>query len=83
MAEVERRQLEQERERFFQLSIDMLCIAGTDGYFKRLNPAWQSILGYSIEMPSAEPFLNFVHPTTAVDDRRVPENSGRGHHDPV
>jgi PAS domain S-box-containing protein len=52
-------------ERFFDLSIDMLCVLGFDGYFRRLNAAWERTLGFTIDELKARPFFEFVHP----DDR--------------
>jgi PAS domain-containing protein len=56
---------EEEIQQFFNLSLDMLCVAGYDGYFKRLNSAWQRMLGWTTEQLLSKPFLEFVHP----DDR--------------
>jgi PAS domain S-box-containing protein len=57
----ERRRMEAERDQFFMLSLDMLCVAGFDGYFKQLNPVWERVLGFTLEELKARPFLNFVH----------------------
>lgn len=64
-------QAEDEFALFFTESLDLLCIAGLDGYFKRLNPAWTTVLGWTLDELQARPFLHFVHPddkaaTTAV-----------------
>jgi PAS domain S-box-containing protein len=57
-------------DRFFSLSLDMLCTAGFDGYFHALNPAWTKTLGWSMEQLCSRPFLDFVHP----DDRAATIN---------
>jgi PAS domain S-box-containing protein len=49
-------------EVFFSLSIDMLCIAGYDGYFKHVNPAWERTLGWTVEEMTTTPWSDFVHP---------------------
>jgi len=61
----ERKLAEQElrtSEKIFTHSIDMLCIAGFDGYFKVLNPSWSKVLGWSTEELLSKPWNDFVHP---------------------
>jgi PAS domain S-box-containing protein len=57
----------EESDRYFNLSIDMLSILGANGYFKRVNPAWGRVLGYTMDELLARPRLDFVHP----DDREA------------
>lgn len=71
-------QTRQELDRYFTLSIEMLCIAGADGYFKRLNPAWEKVLGYSTEELMAKPFLEFIHPADRQATIQESEKLGRG-----
>lgn len=65
IARLAAREVSKLEERFFALSLDMLCFLDFNGYFKRLNPAWERTLGYSVEELMARPFIEFVHP----DDR--------------
>jgi PAS domain S-box-containing protein len=62
LAEVtDRLEAETRRNRFFALSVDMLCIAGFDGFFKQLNPSWHETLGFTDEELKAGPLLEFIH----------------------
>jgi PAS domain S-box-containing protein len=49
-------------ERFFDVSLDLLCCLGFDGYFRRLSTAWERTLGYTRAELMARPFIEFVHP---------------------
>ncbi len=64
---IDRRRALDELDRFFALTQDLLCVAGVDGRFKRVNPAWREQLGYTEEELLTKPFLEFVHP----DDREA------------
>lgn len=57
----DRKQTQEEYNRLFNLSLDLLCIAGFDGYFKKVNPAWTKVLGWSQEEMMSKPWLDFVH----------------------
>ncbi len=54
-----------DRERFFELSIDPLVIADLDGQVRDLNPAWERVLGRSLDELQGRPFIKFVHPLDA------------------
>ena len=60
-----RRRAEREVTQIFDLSLDLLCIAGFDGHFKQVNPPFERTLGYTTQELLSRPFLDFVHP----DDR--------------
>jgi len=59
-----------EFQKFFEVSINLLCIAGTDGYFKRTNPAFEKALGWDRGKLLGHPFLELVHP----DDVRATQD---------
>ena len=68
-----RRRALREVERYFTLSPEMVILAGFDGYWKRVNPAVEAVLGYTEREALARPFMEFVHP----DDRERTEEEAR------
>jgi len=63
---VQRKWAGEELDRFFRLSLDLFCVATFDGFFVKLNPAWQFMLGFSESELRASPFMDFVHPDDQV-----------------
>ncbi|HVP79006.1 MAG TPA: PAS domain S-box protein [Thermodesulfobacteriota bacterium] len=61
----------EELDQFFNVSVDVLCIANTDGYFLRLNPAAERILGYTREELTTSRFFDFIHPDDLDKTRKA------------
>ena len=61
------RRAEQQLVRFFDLSVDLFCVAGLDGFFRRVNENFYRVLGYAESELLAKRFVDFVHP----DDREA------------
>src|SRR2546423_7076480 len=63
--------------RLFALSLDLLAVAGFDGYLKLVNPAWERISGYTTAELTSRPYLEFIHPDdrerTAAEAARLAE----------
>ena len=49
-------------KQLFKHSIDLVCLAGTDGFFKKVNPAFSLVLGWTEKELLDKPFVSFVHP---------------------
>ena len=58
----EKKKAIEERDLFYNLSIDLIGIACVDGYFKNVNPAFEKTLGYSTEEFLSQSYLNYIHP---------------------
>ncbi len=69
---------EREVDRLFEATPDFLCIAGLDGYFKRVNPTFERLLGYTEEESLATPFVDLVHPDDIAATQREMEKLAQG-----
>jgi PAS domain S-box-containing protein len=68
-----RKHVEVERDRLFNLSLDMLCVAGFDGRLQQVNPAWTECLGWTAEELTSRPMLDFILPEDHEATRRIRE----------
>ncbi len=57
--------LHRDLEKLFNYSDDLLCVIEINGYFIRINPAFEKLLGFTEEELQEKPFAEFIHP----DDR--------------
>jgi PAS domain S-box-containing protein len=64
-------QTAKERNRLFNQALDLYCIADFNGYFKQVNRAWETTLGWTNEELLAKPYMEFIHP----DDHEVSSNA--------
>jgi PAS domain S-box-containing protein len=62
---------QQELDRYFTNSLDLLCIASNEGEFVRLNPQWTSVLGYPLPELEGRKFMEFVHPEDVEKTREI------------
>ncbi len=58
----EHKDIEDQLNVFFELSLDMMCISSVDGYFKRVNQGFTAALGWSNEEMLSRPSIDFIHP---------------------
>ena len=66
-AELNRKKVEIELAQIFDFTPDMICVAGFDGFIKRINPAGLEMLGYSLDEIRSKPIVSFMH----QDDRVI------------
>jgi PAS domain S-box-containing protein len=77
IAEVRRSR--EEVDKYFTLSLDPLCIAGFDGYFKRVNPVWEKVLGWTPQELTSRPFTAFIHPDDRERTAKLAASLAQGH----
>jgi PAS domain S-box-containing protein len=74
----DRKQAQQERDRFFNLSLDMLLITDFEGYFRQLNASWEKTLGFTYEEMQGIHYTELVHPEDLEATRTAVENQEVG-----
>jgi PAS domain S-box-containing protein len=75
----DRKQTEEELDRIINLVPDLICTASTDGYFKKITPAWERTLGFTADELLSKPYSEFIHPDDLTPTLSEIEKQINGH----
>ncbi len=77
---IERRQKEEFKyfEKIFKSSNDLICVADTNGYFKRVNPSFTKKLGWDEEYLTKENFFSIIHPDDIASTKEILKQLSEG-----
>ena len=78
LAEEKTREKSEELDRIFSLSLDLLCIVDVEGHFLKLNPAWEQMLGYSLEELEGRSFMELIHPDDIAATAQITDTLAAG-----
>lgn len=67
-----------QNDNFFELSLDLLCVASIDGYFKKLSPSFENILGFTENDLLSKPFADYIHPNDVEPTMNEIKKLGEG-----
>ena len=67
-----------ELDKLFEVSVDMICVAGVDGFFKKINPAFSNILGWSDKDLLGKPFFDLIHPEDLTATKKIVKEISKG-----
>src|SRR5664280_3662604 len=57
--------------RLFEMTSDLLATISLDGRFTLLNPAWEQLLGWSLQELQANPIAEYIHPDDVEQTRAL------------
>jgi PAS domain S-box-containing protein len=78
-AERELLKVAKENYRLFNTEVNLNAIAGFDGYFKKLSPAWEQLLGWTDAELKARRYVDFVHPEDILPTLEISQHISEGH----